>query len=163
MLHGDERHLIKFYNQQYMLLYFNKHKSPRNSLLPTKTSWLKGSQGFYCTPKKRGTQSCQTSERDRCCRFWGQSGCPFPENILYCNIPTTHFTLTPTNVQHSLNEPPHGKKSLHIKRQSPSYQFIWRRQDLKYWTICLIRLQERQSRWPLRKTREPQLTLIRPR
>lgn len=43
---------------------------------------------------KEGTEPQQMCEWDQCCSLWVRLGCPFPEDILYFNVPVTNFTLT---------------------------------------------------------------------
>lgn len=94
-----------------------------------------------------------------------QSGCPSPEDILHCIVPVTHFTLTPKNVQQDLNEPTHGiMESLYIPRQQVLIIHSFEEGKISNTEqFCLFQLQERQSRWSLRKTREPQFTLKKTR
>lgn len=94
-----------------------------------------------------------------------QFRCPSPEDILHCIVPVTHFTLTPKNVQQDLNQPTHGiMESLYIPRQQVLTLCSFEEDRIpnteQFW---LFQLQERESRWSLRKTRELQFTLKRPR
>lgn len=74
-----------------------------------------------------------------------QSGCPFPEDILHCIVPVTHFTLTPKNVQQDLNQPTHGITLIPMQQVLILCPFEEHRISNTE-QFCLFQLQQRQSR-----------------
>lgn len=76
-----------------------------------------------------------------------QLGCPFPEDILHCIVPVTHFTVAPNNVQQGLNQPTDGiMESLYIPRQQVLILCLFEEDRISNTEqFCPFQLQERQS------------------